>query len=61
MNKITAKTKTKEKSKSSVRNQTAAKATLVFDQGDLIVKQGDFGISIYHVVKGSVGIFVIKK
>lgn len=56
----TAKTKTKEKSKSSVRNQTAAKATLVFDQGDLIVKEGDFGISIYHVVKGSVGIFVTK-
>lgn len=37
-----------------------AKATLVFDQGDLIVKQGDFGVSIYHVVKGSVGIFVSK-
>ena len=31
---------------------------LEFSQGDLIRKQGDFGISIYEIISGKVGVFV---
>jgi CRP-like cAMP-binding protein len=31
---------------------------LDFKAGDLIVKQGDYGISIYEIIKGRVGIYV---
>lgn len=30
---------------------------LEYEPGDLIVKQGDYGISIYHIVDGKVGIY----
>jgi CRP-like cAMP-binding protein len=33
-------------------------ARLEFTEGDLIAKQGDFGISIYEIISGKVGIFV---
>jgi Cyclic nucleotide-binding domain/PilZ domain len=31
---------------------------LLFRKGDLIVKQGDYGVSIYHIKSGKVGIYV---
>jgi len=31
---------------------------LDYDKGDLIIKEGDFGISIYKIIKGQVEIFV---
>lgn len=30
---------------------------LEYQPGDLIVKQGDYGISIYHILEGKVGIY----
>jgi CRP-like cAMP-binding protein len=32
--------------------------TLDFKKGDLIAKQGDYGISVYQIIEGKVGIFV---
>jgi CRP-like cAMP-binding protein len=31
---------------------------LKYKKGDLIIKEGDFGISIYKIIEGGVGIFV---
>ena len=31
---------------------------LNFSKGDLIIKEGDYGISIYEIISGRVGIFV---
>ncbi len=32
--------------------------TLNYSKGDLIIKEGDYGVSIYEVISGKVGIFV---
>ena len=32
--------------------------TLYYSKGDLIIKEGDYGISIYEIISGKVGIFV---
>ena len=32
--------------------------TLEFKKGDLVAKQGDYGISVYQIIKGKVGIFI---
>jgi hypothetical protein len=32
--------------------------TLNYSKGDLIIKEGDYGISIYEIISGKVGIFV---
>jgi CRP-like cAMP-binding protein len=32
--------------------------SLTFNKGDLIVKQGDYGISVYQIVEGKVGVFI---
>jgi len=32
--------------------------TLNYSKGDLIIKEGDYGISIYEVISGKVGIFI---
>jgi CRP-like cAMP-binding protein len=31
---------------------------LEYKRGDLIVKEGDYGISVYHIISGKVGVFV---
>jgi len=39
------------------RKRTPLIKTLIYRKGDLIIKQGDYGISIYKILKGKVEIF----
>ncbi len=38
--------------------KTPSVARLNYADGDLIIKEGDFGISIYEIISGKIGIFV---
>jgi len=37
--------------------QPRKKKVLTFEKGELIIKQGDYGISIYKILSGKVKIF----
>ena len=41
--------------------QIQKKQVLRYEKGELIIKQGDYGISIYRIVSGKVKIFRIYK
>jgi len=41
--------------------QTRKRQLLRYEKGELIIKQGDYGISIYKIVSGKVKIFRIYK
>lgn len=44
-------------SKSENGNKMAQMMRLKYNKGDLIIKEGDYGISIYKIINGKVGIF----
>ena len=47
----------KQTGKTKPSEQTPAVSRLKYKRGDLIIKEGDYGISIYQIIRGRVGLF----
>ncbi len=45
----------------NIYNEAPSTVRLQFKKGELIVKEGDFGISVYKIIKGSVQIFSLSE
>jgi len=43
--------------KTNTGKQAPPVSRLKYEQGDLIIKEGDYGISIYQIIRGKVGLF----